>query len=240
MNYQEFEYELYQHIFNEADCLWKYELYSKIIDPNTVNNNAQFLTYKLKAFFDVSKLPDINNDLEYLYKLYDDYSLNLNGEKTRYPDRFPIMFDSQGAMIEHCLIRFENAISSVNLKSTKLVIPIGTLSKENLSVLKKQKIPLYRNKYINSEGYEVLRYSLYRYWLAENFGEECQIRRKTGFGFKASFTTNLGKIASNAGFYLFNQSFEVDVINFKLRQRKSAIEYITIDGLPDIEIRPSK
>lgn len=241
MNYLQYEYELYQHIFNEAKCLWKYDSYSTLIDPRTIDKNSQYLSYKIKTFFDISELNGVDEEIKTLHQLYNEAYENYEHVISRgYPERFPVIFDTNGEKIEHCMIRFEDAISSRSLQNIKSPITLKGLDSETIKILRQNNIPFLKKRVMNSEGKKGYSYFLSKNWLAENFGEDCQVRIKTGIRFKASFTTETTKINSHAGFYLFNQSFDVDEINFKLRKRKNIIEYQKIPGLTNIEIKPSK
>lgn len=251
MNYLDFEYELYQYIFNEANCLWRSKQYSDIYPPSHFEQKgAKYLSYKIKAFFNVSNLTGIESEITRLQNLYlEHYSGNTHKIK-KMPERFPIIFDANEHQIDQAQIRFENAFSSSKIKNINEIYNLGTLTRRELSSiqhdLKEANIKI-RSKHATEESYEPpIKDSdeffcyLTKRDLINQFGEDAQIRKKTGKRFKAIFKTDFETIQTNAGFYLFHQSFDVQEIDFPVRKRTSQENRISVPGFSDIQISLTK
>ncbi|WP_029408427.1 hypothetical protein [Thiomicrorhabdus sp. Milos-T2] len=249
MNYLDFEYELYQYIFNEANCLWKSKQYSDIYPPSHFEQKgAKYLSYKIKAFFDISNIAGIESEIERLQKFYLEHYAGNTHKTKKMPERFPIIFDTNEHQIEQAQIRFENAFSSKKIKNINAIYNLGTVSRKELSriqnKLKESNANIrIRSKHASEDSYEPPARDSDEFFcylrkseLINQFGEDAQIRKKTGKRFKAIFKTNSDTIRTNAGFYLFHQSFDVQEIDFPLRKRATKEHRISIPGFSDIQI----
>lgn len=246
MNYLDFEYELYSQIFEQGTPIWLSKDYSKIINPfDMEKSGSKFLSYKIKAFFDVSNISGIESELLTLQNLYMNYYKGNKHKTKRFPERFPTFFDSHGQQIQQGMVRYENAYASTKVTNIDLLYPIGTRTRKQLKEiepeLKALNLQLFK-KCITEEDSSIP-FDEYQYYcslrkknLIEEFGENTQIRKKTGKRFKATFHTETETIQSKAGFFLFNNSFEVKEIDFPLRKRKSMHKKLIIPGFEHIEI----
>lgn len=247
MNYLDFEYELYETIFKEAKCLWKSEKYSSVYLPSYFESKgAKFLSYKIKAFFDISNLTGIEGQVKELHKLYlENYAGNKHKTK-RFPERFPRIINIEDNIIKDATIRYEDAFSSQKLMNIKDTYPLGLLNGEQLKALKHEfetsEIKVHTKRITNTfdsfvpSGNIEYQCFLSKKELIDKFGQDSQIRRKTGTRFKTTLQTENNSLKSNVGFFLFNQSFNVHEINFPLRKRKSAVERVSVPGFPGIQI----
>lgn len=241
MSYLETEYKLYRLLEEQADCLWSHPSFTDILYPYNASKRDYF-DYKLRMFFDVSKLElqgiDIKRMVYQLYQEYTEASESRFFEKKRdYPERFPVIFedtvDSQ-VIIDRALVKINKAISSQNVQKIGQWYSVGRLTDKQIKLLKKQGIPLSSK---DRAGQKDILISVN--WLKEKYGDKAQVRLHTGFAYRVTFSTNIGTIKRNAGLLLFNQSFPVTFAEHGLRSRPNAFEYEKIEGLDFLEIRPS-